>query len=183
MTRSNRLLILPLAALMLATGCKKSELTPALAEKAIQKGYPVQITLRIPRQASATQGSAEHARLLLMNEHLPKSGWFVSFRNTEENRESFEFKRLAAAPPEVKEVEKGWTIPAAKGLFVKALGMKRKGEEAQVRYTVRLSEPTAHFKLFQALNPKVKLEETRERVATFKLEQGSWVLKKTNETF
>lgn len=183
MSPFHRMLPLSVLILTLATGCKKSELTPALAEKAIQKGYPVDITIRVPKTVSAAPGSAEHARLLLMNEHLPKTGWFVIFRKPEGERETFEFKRLAAAPPEVKEVDKGWTIPAAKGLFVKALGMKRKGDEAQVRYEVRLSQPTANFKIFQVLNPKVKLEETRERVATFKLEQGSWVLKKTNETF
>jgi hypothetical protein len=53
----------------------------------------------------------------------------------------------------------------------------------RVGYLVRLVHPTEHFRLFQDLHHGVKIGETKERHASYRLEGRSWVLVDTDEFF
>jgi len=179
-----RPLLLPalLASLVLGLACS-SKLERGKAEDLIRKEYPVVVPVTVPERASAEKGSPEHLRLAALKESLDKSGWFDSTSQAEGGRETFSFRLKSDAPKTIKAAPKGFTMPAAEAVFVRALRMEPTRDGARVSYEVRLEKPTAQFPLFQALHPEAKLGQTKQRHATFERRRGSWELTGTDEAF
>lgn len=174
------LLLLPLITLTLACS---SKLERTKAEDLIRKDYPVVVTVPLPDKASAEKGSAEHLRLVTLKENLDKSGWFESHVQTEGGRETFTFRLKPDAPKTIKAAPKGFTVPAAEAVFVRAVRMEPTREGARVTYEIRLEKPTAQFPIFQALHPEVRIGQTKQRHATFERRRGAWELTGTDEAF
>lgn len=173
-------LLLPV--LLLTLACS-SKLERGKAEDLIRKDYPVVVPVIIPEKASAEKGSPEHLRLAALKENLDKSGWFDSAVQSEGGRETFTFRLKASAPKAIKAAPKGFSMPAAEAVFVRAARMEPTREGARVIYEIRLEKPTAQFPLFQALHPDVKVGLTKQRHATFERRRGSWELTGTDEAF
>jgi hypothetical protein len=168
--------------LLLTLACS-SKLGKHQAEDLIRKDYPVVVPAVVPEKASAEIGSPEHLRLVTLKENLDKSGWFGSVVQTEGSRETFSFHLKPDAPKSIKAAPKGFSVPAAEAVFVRAAKMEPTREGARVTYEIRLEKPTAQFPLFQALHPDVKAGSTKERHATFERRRGSWELTGTDEAF
>jgi hypothetical protein len=175
-----RLFILPV--LLLTAACS-SKLERNKAEELLRAAYPVVVPVTVPDQASAEKGSSEHLKLVALKENLDKTGWFESARREEGGRETFTFRLKPGAPKDVKAAPKGFQVPAAQAVFVRALRMEATREGARVTYQVRLDKPTAQFAVFQALHPTAHVGETKERHATFERRKGSWEVVQTDETF
>jgi len=175
-----RLLILP--ALVLTLACGSSRLSRREAESDIKKDYPVMVAVRVPENSSAVKGSAEHAKLVRMQEQVTKNGWFAVFRTEEGDRERFTFKILPQAPKDFRTSTKGVEIPAAEAQFVRATRLEPTRDGAKVTYQVRLERPTAYFPVFQALY-NAKIGDTKDRHATYRKEGRSWILQDTDESF
>jgi len=173
------LLAVPFLVTFLA--CGSAKLSRREAEGDIKKDYPVQIVVTIPESASAIKGSAEHARLVALQEAAGK-GAFAVTRKVEGDRETFSFKPGASSPKEVRLSPKGYELPAAEAEFVRALRIEYMRDSARVTYQIRLGRPTAWFGLFQTLHPGVRAGETKERHASYRKEGRSWVLQSTDET-
>ena len=174
------LLLLPV--LLLTLACS-SKLERTKAEDLIRKDYPVVVPVTVPEKASAEKGSPEHLRLVSLRESLDKSGWFDSVVQTEGSRETFTFRLKSDAPKTIKAAPKGFSMPAAEAVFVRAVRMEPTREGARVSYEVRLEKPTAQFPLFQAMHPDVKVGQTKQRHATFERRRGAWELTGTDEAF
>ncbi len=101
----------------------------------------------------------------------------------EGSRETFTFRLKPDAPKTIKAAPKGFSMPAAEAVFVRALRMEPTREGARVTYEIRLEKPTAQFPLFQALHPDVKVGSTKQRQATLERKRGSWELTGTDEAF
>ncbi len=173
-------LLLPI--LLLTLACS-SKLERAKAEGLIRKGYPVVVPVTVPEKASADKGSPEHLRLVTLKENLDKSGWFDSALQTEGSRETFTSRLKPDAPKTIKAAPKGFSMPAAEAIFVRAVRLEPIREGARVTYEVRLEKPTAQFPIFQALHPKAKVGQTEQRHATFERRRGTWELTGTDEAF
>lgn len=173
------LLAVPFLVTFLA--CGSAKLSRREAEGDIRKDYPVQIVVTIPESASAIKGSAEHARLVALQEAAGK-GAFAVTRKVEGDRETFSFKPGASSPKEVRLSPKGYELPAAEAEFVRALRIEYMRDSARVTYQIRLGRPTAWFGLFQILHPGVRTGETKERHASYRKDGRSWVLQSTDET-
>jgi hypothetical protein len=174
--------VLIIPALLLTLACS-SKLERTKAEDLIRKDYPVVIPVTVPETASADKGSPEHLRLVSLKENLDKSGWFDSSVQTEGGRETFTFRLKSDAPKSIKAAPKGFSMPAAEAVFVRAARMEPTREGARVTYEVRLEKPTAQFQIFQALHPDVKVGQTKQRHATFERRRGAWELTGTDEAF
>lgn len=174
------LLLLP--ALLLTLACS-SKLERGKAEDLIRKDYPVVVPVTVPERASADKGSPEHLRLVALKENLDRSGWFDSAVQTEGARETFTFRLKPDAPKTIKAAPKGFSMPAAEAVFVRALRMEPTREGARVTYEIRLDKPTAQFPIFQALHPDAKVGQVKQRHATFERRRGSWERTGTDEAF
>ena len=173
-------LLLPV--LLLTLACS-SKLERAKAEDLIRKEYPVAVPVTVPEKASAEKGSPEHLRLAALRESLDKSGWFDSSVSTEGARESFTFRLKPSAPKDIKAAPKGFSLPAAEAVFVRAVRMEPTREGARVTYEIRLDKPTAQFPIFQSLHPDAKIGQSKQRHATFERRRGGWELTGTDEAF
>jgi len=173
-------LIVP--ALLLTLACS-SRLERTKAEDLIRKDYPVVVPVTVPEKASAEKGSPEHLRLVALKESLDKSAWFDSAVQAEGSRETFTFRLKPSAPKDIKAAPKGFSMPAAQAVFVRAVRMEPTREGARVTYEIRLDSPTAQFPIFQGLHPDAKIGQTKQRHATFERRRGSWELTGTDETF
>ena len=173
-------LLLPV--LLLTLACS-SKLERGRAEELIRKEYPVAVPVTVPEKASAEKGSPEHLRLVALKESLDKSGWFDSAVKAEGGRETFTFRLKADAPKTIKAAPKGFSLPAAEAVFVRAVRMEPTREGARVTYEIRLDHPTGQFPIFQALHPDARIGQTKPRHATFERRRGSWDLTGTDETF
>lgn len=173
-------LLLPL---LLVTLACSSKLERGKAENLIRKTYPVVVPVTVPEKASAEKGSPEHLRLATLKDNLDKSGWFDSTVQAGGGRETFTFRLKSDAPKSIKAAPKGFSMPAAEAVFVRAARMEPTREGARVTYEVRLEKPTAQFPLFQAMHPTAKLGQIHQRHATFERRRGSWELTSTDETF
>ena len=173
-------ILLPTALLSLACG---SRLQRSRAEALLSKAYPVVVPVIVPEQASAEKGSPEALRLRALQENLAKSGWFDIAESDAGGREAYTFHLKADVPKSITAAPKGFQIPAAEAVFVKALRMEPTREGARVLYQIRLANPTAQFPLFQALHPNATLGSTKERHATFERHGGRWELTGTDEAF
>ena len=173
-------LLLPV--LLLTLACS-SKLERGKAEDLIRKGYPVVVPVTVPERASAEKGSPEHLRLVTLKESLEKSGWFDSTNQADGGRETFTFRLKPDAPKTIKAAPKGFSMPAAEAVFVRAVRMEPTREGARVTYEIRLEQPTAQFPIFQALYPDAKIGQIKPRHATFERRRGSWELTGTDETF
>ncbi len=173
-------LLIPAALLSLACS---SKLEKDKAEALLAKAYPVVVPVPVPERASAEKGSPEALRLQALKENLDRSGWFDIARTEEGNRETYTFRLKADAPKTITAAPKGFRIPAAEAVFVRALRMEPTREGARVAYQIRLANPTAQFPLFQALHPDVALGAMKERHATFERHGGRWELTGTDESF
>ncbi|WP_257308877.1 hypothetical protein [Geothrix fuzhouensis] len=173
-------LLLPV--LLLTLACS-SKLERAKAEGLIRKDYPVVVPVTVPEKASAEKGSPEHLRLVTLKENLDKSGWFDSAVQAEGERETFTFRLKPDAPKSIKAAPKGFSMPAAEAVFVRAVHMEPTREGARVTYEIRLDKPTAQFPIFQAVHSDAALGQTRQRHATFERRRGSWALTGTDETY
>jgi len=174
------LLLLPV--LLLTLACS-SKLERRKAEDLIRKDYPVVVTATVPEHASADKGSPEHLRLTSLQETVAKTGWFDITVKAEGSRETFTFRLKPDAPKAIKAAPKGFSMPAAEAVFVRASKMEPTREGARVAYEIRLEKPTAQFPLFQAQYPEARLGQTKTRVATFERRRGAWELTGTNEVF
>lgn len=173
-------LLLPV--LLLTLACS-SRLERAKAEDLIRKGYPVVVPVTVPEKASAEKGSPEHLRLATLKENLDKSGWFDSSVQAEGGRETFTFRLKPSAPKDIKAAPKGFSMPAAEAVFVRAVRMEPTREGARVTYEIRLDKPTAQFPIFQSLHPDAPIGQTKQRHATFERRRGGWELTGTDEAF
>ena len=173
-------LLLPI--LLLTLACS-SKLEPTKAEDLIRKDYPVVVPVTVPEKASAEKGSSEHVRLVALRESLDKSGWFDSATQAEGGRETFTFRLKPTAPKDIKAAPKGFSLPAAEAVFVRAVRMEPTREGARVTYEIRLDKPTAQFPIFQSLHPDAKIGQTKQRHATFERRRGGWELTGTDESF
>lgn len=178
--RRSPLILVPVALLSMACSTK---LTRPKAEELLGKAYPVVVPVTVPEQASAEKGSPAALRLAALDENLAKSGWFDITQADQGNRMTYTFRLKPSAPKTITAAPKGFRIPAAEALFVKALRMEPTREGARVAYQIRLANPTAQFPLFQALHPDVALGALKERHATFERHGGRWELTGTDETF
>ena len=174
------LLLVP--ALLLTLACS-SKLDRRKAEDMIRKTYPVVVPVTVPERASAEKGSPAHLRLVALKENLDKSGWFECAVRTEGNHETFTFRLKPDAPKAIKAAPKGFSMPAAEAVFVRAVRMEPTREGARVTYEIRLDKPTAQFPIFQALHPNAKIGQTKQRHATFERRRGGWELTGTDEDF
>lgn len=174
------LLLLPV--LLLTLACS-SKLERGKAEDLIRKDYPVVVPVTVPERASADKGSPEHLRLVALKENLDRSGWFDSGVQTEGARETFTFRLKPNAPKTIKAAPKGFSMPAAEAVFVRAVRMEPTREGARVTYEIRLDKPTAQFPIFQALHPDAKVGQVKQRHATFERRRGSWEQTGTDEAF
>jgi len=168
--------------LLLTLACS-SKLERAKAEDLIRKDYPVVVPVTVPEKASAEKGSPEHLRLTALKENLDKSGWFDSAVQADSGRETFTFRLKPDAPKSIKAAPKGFSMPAAEAVFVRAVRMEPTREGARVTYEIRLDKPTAQFPIFQALHPNAKIGQTKQRHATFERRRGGWELTGTDEDF
>lgn len=173
-------LLLPV--LLLTLACS-SKLERAKAEDLIRKDYPVVVPVTVPEKASAEKGSPEHLRLATLKENLDRSGWFESAIQAEGGRETFTFRLKPSAPKDIKAAPKGFSMPAAEAVFVRAVRMEPTREGARVTYEIRLDRPTAQFPIFLALHPDARIGQTKQRHATFERRRGGWELAGTDETF
>ncbi|WP_243286250.1 hypothetical protein [Geothrix terrae] len=173
-------LLLPV--LLLTLACS-SKLERAKAEDLIRKDYPVVVPVTVPEKASAKKGSPEHLRLVTLKENLDKSGWFDSSVQADGGREAFTFHLKPSAPKDIKAAPKGFSMPAAEAVFVRAVRMEPTREGARVTYEVRLDKPTAQFPIFQSLHPDARIGQTKQRHATFERRRGGWELTGTDEAF
>ena len=171
-----------LPALLLTLACS-SKLERTKAEDLIRKDYPVVVPVTVPEKASAEKGGPEHLRLVTLKENLDKSGWFESAVTVEGGRETFTFRIKADAPKAIKAAPKGFQMPAAEAVFVRAVHMEPTREGARVTYEIRLEKPTAQFPIFQATHPNVKVGSVKQHHATFERRKGAWVLTGTDEDF
>jgi hypothetical protein len=174
--------VLLLPVLLLTVACS-SKLERGKAEDLIRKDYPVVVPVTVPEQASAEKGSPEHLRLVSLKENLDKSGWFDSAVQADGGRETFTFRLKPDAPKSIKAAPKGFSMPAAEAVFVRAVRMEPTREGARVTYEIRLDKPTAQFPIFHAVHPDAKVGQTKQRHATFERRRGSWELTATDETF
>jgi hypothetical protein len=168
--------------LLLTLACS-SKLERGKAEDLIRKAYPVMVPVLIPEQALAEKGSPEHLRLQALKENLDGSGWFVSTVSQDGPRERFSFRLKPDAPKTIKAAPKGFSMPAAQAVFVRAVRMEPTREGARVTYEIRLEQPTAQFPVFLALHPEAKIGQTKQRHATFERSRGAWSLTGTDEAF
>lgn len=173
-------LLLPV--LLLTLACS-SRLERAKAEDLIRKGYPVVVPVIVPGEASAEKGSPEQLRLATLKESLDRSGWFDSTVRADGGREIFTFRLKPSAPKDIKAAPKGFSMPAAEAVFVRAVRMEPTREGARVTYEIRLDKPTAQFPIFLALHPDAKIGQTKPRHATFERRRGTWELTGTDEAF
>jgi len=174
--------VLLLPALLLTLACS-SKLDRRKAEDLIRPTYPVVVPVTVPEQASADKGSPAHLRLTALKENLDKSGWFESSIKTEGGQETFTFRLKPDAPKAIKAAPKGFAMPAAEAVFVRASNMETTREGARVTYEIRLEKPTAQFPLFQALHQEVRVGQVKLRHATFERKGGAWALTATDEVF
>jgi len=174
------LLLLPV--LLLTLACS-SKLDRPRAEDLIRRNYPVVVPVLVPDTAAAEQGSPEQLRLATLKEHLDRSGWFDSAVRQEGTRETYTFRLKPSAPKEIKAAPKGFFMPAAEAVFVRAVRIESTREGARVFYEIRLEKPTAQFPLFLARHPEAKLGQIKQRHATFERRKGSWELTGTDEAF
>ena len=180
--RRTALTALLVPASFLSLGCNPSLSRPK-AEALIAKAYPVVVTVMVPERASAEKGSPEALRLAALQENLDRTGWFEVTRTEDGNQLACTFRLKPNAPKAVTAAPKGFLIPAAEAVFVKALRMHPTRGGAQVTYQIRLTNPTAQFPLFQTLHPTVALGAMKERHATFTRLGGHWELTGTDEVF
>lgn len=173
-------LLLPV--LLLTLACS-SRLERTRAEDLIRKGYPVVVPAPVPERASAEKGSPEHLRLVALKESLDKTGWFDSTVQAEGGRETFTFRLKPSAPKDIKAAPKGFSLPAAQAVFVRAVRMEPTREGARVTYEIRLDKPTAQFPIFLSLHPDARIGQTKQRHATFERRRGGWELTGTDEDF
>jgi hypothetical protein len=174
------LLLIPVA--FLALGCNP-KLSRSQAETLLAKGYPVVVTVIVPEQVTAVKGSPEALRLAALQANLEPSGWFDITKTEAGDREACTFRLKPGAPKTITAAPKGFALPAAQAVFVRANRMEPTREGARVTYQIRLANPTPQFPLFQALHPQVALGAMKERHATFARHGGRWELTGTDEAF
>jgi hypothetical protein len=179
------LIVIPVLVAMAAIlACGPSRLTRREAERDLRKDYPVVITVRIPASALATPGSAEHARLEALQTALARAGWFTVLRRPHGLQEQFQFQPTPRAPGALRGSASGFELAAAQAEFVRILPrLETTPDGVRVSYLIRLVRPTEGFPLFQALHPGVRLFETKERHAAYRLEGRAWILQDTDESF
>jgi len=173
---------IPVILLLSLLACGSAKLSRREAEKDIRQDYPVQVVIQVPEGARAAAGSPELAKLAKLQEGLTHSGWFSVDRRTEGNQEVFSFKPTPSAPKALRPAAKGWELPAAQAVFVRALDLQTSGDSARVTYEIRLSNPTHEFALFQTLHPDARIGQTKQRHALYRKEGRSWILQETDET-
>jgi hypothetical protein len=177
-----RLIIVPALAATLA--CGPAKLTRREAERDIRQDYPVVVSVRVAESARAVKGSPEHARLMGLQEALSRTGWFAVSRSAEGDREQFQFKLKPQAPRTIRTSASGFELPAAEAEFVRVLPrLETTRDGLRVTYLIRLVHPTELFPVFLALHPGVRVGETKERHASYRLQGRSWVLMDTDESF
>ncbi len=169
-------------AVLLSLACS-SKLERAKAEELLAKTYPVVVPVTIPERASAEKGSPEALRLAALQENLARTGWFDIAKTESGGRETYAFRLRPDAPRTITAAPKGFRMPAAEAVFVRALRMEPTREGARVAYQIRLANPTPQFPVFQAVHPDVAIGATKERHATFARHGMSWELTGTDETF
>lgn len=174
--------LIAVPALVTLLACGSSQLSRREVESDLRKDYPVTVSLRINNGSAAIKGSPEHARLVQIQEQLTQKGWFTVSRQTDGDRERFEFQPTATAPKELRPSAKGWELPVAEAQFVEAGRPEIRGGEARVPYRIRLAKPTAHFPVFQAIY-KAAIGDTKVRHAVYRKEGRNWILQDTDETF
>ncbi len=170
-----------LPALLLTLACS-SKLERGKAEDLIRKNYPVMIPITVPLELSAERGTPDYQRLTSLKDNLEPTGWFDVTLRKDGVRDTVTFRLRPNAPKFVKAAPKGFQIPVAEGVFVRALALEKTREGARVGYEVRLEKPTAQFPLYQAARPEVKVGDIKVRHATFERRNGSWMLTGTDET-
>lgn len=175
-----RLLLLPV--LLLPLACS-SKLDRGRAEDLIRKDYPVVVPATVPEAGTAVKGSPEQLRLRGLKEHLEKTGWFDCGVQADGDRETYTFRLRPNAPKDIKAAPKGFSMPAAEVVFVRAVRMEPTRDGARVSYEVRLEKPTAQFPVFQLLHPDARAGQTKQRHATFERRKGAWELTGTDEAF
>lgn len=169
-------LLLPILA------CGTAKLSKREAEEDIRQDYPVQVVIQVPENARAAAGSTELARLVGLQEGLAKTGWFTAERRSEGAQDVFSFKASPSAPKSMRLAAKGWELPVAQAVFVRAVELQTSGNSARVTYEIRLSNPTPAFSLFQSLYPDARIGQTKQRHALYRKDGHSWVLQETDET-
>lgn len=178
----HRLIMMPVLAAALA--CGPSRLTRREAERDIRQDYPVVVSVRLAESAKAVKGSPEHAKLVSLQEALGRTGWFTVTRSAEGDREQFMFKLKPQAPKTIHTSARGFELPAAEAEFVRILSRPETTRDGiRVSYLIRLVRPTELFPVFLTLHPGVRVGETKERHASYRLQGRSWILMDTDESF
>jgi len=162
--------------------CGSARLSRREAEHDIRQDYPVQVVIQVPETAHAATGSPELTRLVALQEGLARTGWFSAVRRAEGSQEVFSFKASPSLPSFVKLAAKGWEIPAAQAIFVRAQDLQTSGDSAGVTYEVRLANPTSEFGLFQTLHPDARIGQSKSRHALYRKQGRAWILQETDET-
>ena len=170
------LLLLPILA------CGSARLSRREAEHDIRQDYPVQVVIQVPEIARAAAGSPESTRLTALQAGLARTGWFSAERHSEGGQEVFSFKAGANLPGSVRPAAKGWEIPAARAVFVRAQDLRTSGDSARVTYEVRLANPTSEFGLFETLHPDARIGQSKSRHALYRKDGRVWILQETDET-
>lgn len=174
--------LLPAAALLLTLACR-SELKRAEAEELLKAQYPVTVLMKLPSKASAAKGSTQAAELGSLKAAAERSGWFAVEWTESRERVQIALSPTPSAPKEVRAVPAGFMAPVAKAAFVKSLSGQTRGEDARVRYQIRLEQPTALFPLFEMKHPGTHLGATKDRHASFRKSGGKWTLAGTDEKY
>lgn len=173
---------LPTAALLLTVACR-SELKRAEAENLLKTQYPVTVLMKLPSKASAAKGSAQAAELGSLKAAVEKSGWFTAEWTEMRDRVQITLSPTPSAPKEIRPVPAGFMAPVAKAVFAKSLSGQTRGDEARVRYQIRLDQPTALFPLFELKHPGTHIGATHDRHASFRKSGGQWALTSTDEKY
>jgi hypothetical protein len=175
-------LLLPVAALALSLACS-SKLKPAEAESALRAQYPVTVLMKLPAQASAAKGSTQAAELGSLKAAVEQSGWFKAEWKEGKDRVEIALTPTASAPKEMKPTAGGFLAPVALAAFDRSLSGLTRGDEARVRYQIRLERPTPLFPLFEQKHPGTHVGGVHGRTAVFRRSGSTWSFVSSDEKY
>ncbi|HJW08005.1 MAG TPA: hypothetical protein VJ483_00120 [Holophagaceae bacterium] len=178
-----RRLALPLAlsSVLLSPACSRA-LKREEAESLLRAAYPVTVMVRVPESVSGMPGSPEIVRAEAFARNLTGTGWFDIERKEDRGRVHFRFTPKAGTPGAAHPAGRGFELPAAQAVFVKALRKTDQSGGAKVTYQVKLANPTGQWPLYQLMKPNVRLGDTKDRHAEFRKDGHQWLLDRTDET-
>jgi hypothetical protein len=175
-------LLLAVPALVLGLACHRGGLQKEQAESLIRAAYPVTVMVRVPESVTGHAGSPEILRAEAFAKNLEGTGWFDIERKEDKDSLHFRFAPKAGTLGAAHPAGKGFEIPVAQAVFVKALHKMDMPDGAKVTYQIKLASPTAQWPLYQLVKPNVRMGDTKDRHAEFRKQGGAWVLDRTDET-